>query len=115
MNNNTRIDKTYDKRSEPRTILDQYYSVEFLLEETGNTYQFKLRDLSPKGLCIVVNESSAVLKYVKLGEILDMKFHPPEAAGRAESLKTRIRHITKNDHEPFKGHFFIGLSIIEKK
>jgi len=113
MNDDTRIGKVDDKRSEPRTVLDQYYSVEFLLKEPGNIYQFKLRDLSSKGLCIIVNESSAVLKHVKIGETLDMKFHPPDASGRAESLKTQIRHISKNDHKPFKGHFLIGLSIID--
>jgi hypothetical protein len=44
-----------------------------------------------------------------------MKYYPPEASGSAEFLKTKIIHITKKDGESFKGHFLIGLSIIEKQ
>ena len=115
MNDKINTDNIEEKRSEPRTIVDQYYSVEFLLKETGNIYKFKLRDLSSRGLCILVNESSAVLKHLKAGETLDMQYHPPEPSSPAESLKTQIRHITKNEEAQFKGHFLIGLYIIEKK
>ena len=44
-----------------------------------------------------------------------MKYYPPEASGSAEFLQTKIKHITKKEQGPFKGHFLIGLSIIEKQ
>jgi len=103
-----------DRRLETRTILDRYYSVEFQLEETGNVYQFKLRDMSSKGLGILVNEGSAVLKHLKVGDTLNMKYIPPESVGPSESLKTQIAHITHKDEDPFKGHYIIGLFIIER-
>ena len=108
-------DTQQDRRPESRTLLDLYYSVEFRLEETGNVYQFKLRDISSKGLGILVNKDSAVLKYLKVGDTLDMHYIPPESAGTSESLKTKIAHITEKDDEPFKGHFVIGLSITERE
>ena len=114
MNDNTDTNNIEEKRSEPRVIPDQYYSVEFVLHETGNIYKFKLRDISSTGLCILVNETSAVSKHLKVGEVLDMTYHPPEPSTPAESLKTKIRHITKNEQAPFKGHYLVGLSIIEK-
>jgi hypothetical protein len=104
-----------ERRPESRTILDRYYSVEFQLQDTGNVYQFKLRDMSMKGLGILVNKNSAVLKHLKVGNTLDMKYIPPESAGVSESLKTQIAHITQKENEPFKGHFLIGLLIMERK
>jgi hypothetical protein len=115
MLDNTIPDAPADKRSESREILDRYYSVEFLLDDTGLVYQFKLRDVSSKGLCILVKEESEVLKHIKVSDLLDMQYNPPEALSKSKSLKTQIRHITKPEQETFKGHFFIGLSIIEKQ
>jgi len=111
MKTNSDNDSRQDRRPESRTLLNLYYSVEFRLEETGNVYQFKLRDMSSKGLGILVNKDSAVLKHLKVGDTLDMHYIPPESAGTSESLKTKIAHITEKEEEPFKGHFIIGLSI----
>ena len=104
-----------DRRPESRTILDRYYSVEFRLQETGNVYQFKLRDMSSKGLGILVNKDSAVLKHLKVKDTVDMKYIPPELTGSSESLKTKIAHITQKDDESFKGNFLIGLLITERE
>jgi hypothetical protein len=115
MKTNSYNDGLKDRRPESRTILDRYYSVEFRLAETGNVYQFKLRDISSKGLGILVNKDSAVLKHLKVGDTLDMHYIPPESSGTSESLKTKIAHITQNENEPFKGHFLIGLFITERE
>ena len=104
-----------DRRPESRTILDRYYSVEFQLQETGNVYQFKLRDMSSKGLGILVNKDSAVLKHLKVKDTVYMKYIPPELTGSSESLKTQIAHITQKDEDPFKGHFLIGLLITRRE
>ena len=114
MKTNSFNNSSPDRRPESRTILDRYYSVEFRLHDTGNVYQFKLRDMSSKGLGILVNKDSAVLKHVKVGDTVDMKYIPPESAGLSESLKTQIAHITQKDEDPFKGHFLVGLLITER-
>ena len=115
MKENTTTVEPEEKRAELRKVLDRYYSVEFKLKETGNLYHFKLRDISSNSLGILVNEDSAVLEYLKVNDILKMKYYPPEASSSAEFLKTKIIHITKKAGESFKGHFLIGLSIIEKQ
>ena len=114
MKKNSVNDNARERRYETRTVLDQYYSVEFRLSDIASTYQFKLRDISSKGLGILIPKESEVLKYLKEGDTLDMKYLPPESAGLSESLKTQIVHITQKDQDPFKGHFLKGLSIIEK-
>jgi hypothetical protein len=71
--------------------------------------------MSSKGLGILVNKDSAVLKHLNVGDAVDMKYIPPESAGSSESLKTQIAHITQKDDDPFKGHFLIGLLITERE
>ncbi|MGD9105782.1 MAG: hypothetical protein PVH55_09865 [Desulfobacterales bacterium] len=114
MQENTSTSTREERRSELRKVLKRYYSVEFKLKETGNLYHFKLRDLSSKSLGILVNANSAVLEHLTVNDILEMKYYPPEASGSAEFLKTKVIHITKKEHGSFKGHFLIGLLIIEK-
>ena len=104
-----------EKRSELRIVLNRFYSVEFQLKGTGNLYQFKLRDISSKGLGILVNEDSAVLQHLKVSDVLSMKYYSQEVSNPAEFLKTQVIHISKKKEEPFKGHFLIGFSIIEKQ
>ena len=86
--------KGREKRSEPRKILDQYFSVEFSISKMLPIYQFKIRDVSPPGIGILVNESSAVLDHLEVGAVLEMKYNPRNSADLPEYLKTEIRHIT---------------------
>ena len=106
--------KGKDRRAESRSIVDKYSSVEFSIKELVYNYQFKIWEISPSGMSILVKEDSAVLEHVKVGDILDMKYYPVDLSEEPASLKTEIRHITKDDQDRFKGHYLIGLAIIEK-
>jgi hypothetical protein len=109
------MENQQEKRSETRELLDRFYSVEFLIKETGEVYQFKLRDISTKGLGILVREDSRVLQYIKLSDTLDVKYNPPRSSDPTTILKTRIRHITKKEQGAPGGHFVIGLEVITKQ
>ncbi len=104
-----------ERRDQDRTLPDRFYSVDFLLKETGNVHQFKLRDMSLQGLGILVMEDSEVLQYLEVGQELDMQYNPPRGAGPAEIFKTRIRHITQKAQGAPDGHFVIGLEIIARQ
>lgn len=104
-----------EKRAETRELLDRFYSVEFLIKETGEVYQFKLRDISAQGLGILMREDSLVLQYLKVGDTLDVKYNPPRSSGPAVIFKTQIRHIAKKEQGAPKRHFVIGLEIIARK
>jgi hypothetical protein len=103
-----------EKRSEPRKILDQYYSVEFSISKMLPVYQFKVRDISPSGIGILVNESSAVLDHLEVGNVLEMKYNPRNSSDLPEYLKTEIRHITKIEEGKYKGHYLVGMLILER-
>ncbi len=102
-----------DRRSEQRSAVDRYYSVQFTTPGLASFYQFKLWNISSSGMCILVKEDSEVLRHVKIGDTLDMTYYLAEMQGAHESLKTQIKHITKNEDGRFKGHCLIGLAILE--
>ncbi len=103
-----------EKRSEPRKILDQYFSVEFSVSSTLPVHQFKVRDVSPTGIGILVNESSAVLNHLEIGNVLEMKYNPRNSSDLPESLETEISHITKIEQGQYKGHYLVGMLILER-
>ena len=102
-----------EKRSEPRRIIDQYHSVEFSISECAFIYQFKIWDISTKGLCVLVREDSDLLNHLNVREVMELKYYSTDALRPIEYLKTEIKHITKSDEGRFKGLYFVGLSILE--
>ena len=100
-----------DKRLETRRIIRRYYSVQFSIKESILIYQFKLRDISPSGLGILVRQDSKLLTHLEVGEIVEMTFCPVERPGIVDKARTKIVHITKAETGRYKGHFLVGLSI----
>ncbi len=113
MQNNFGKNGCIERRSEPRKMMDKYFRVEFSKSGLTHFYTFKLRDISSKGMCILVKEDSDVLKLLKVGDILDMKYYTEEHSSQPQQFKTQIKYITKDHQDQFKGHCLVGLSIIE--
>ncbi len=103
--------KAAKNRSEPRTFLDQYTSVEFSISKQDPIFQFRVRDISPSGMGVFVNEGSMALKYLKVGQVLDMKYNPADPAGSPVQMVTEIRHITLLDKGRYRGNYLVGLLI----
>jgi hypothetical protein len=101
-----------ENKAVSRYILDNYYSVQFSLNDMGPIYLFKLRNISLSEPCILVKEDSSVFEQLEVGDILDMKFNPMGLSVPNKLLKTKI--ISKNSHNLFTGHSLVGLSIIEE-
>lgn len=101
-----------DRRSESRTADSRFYSVQFTTEGLDSVYQFKLWNISSKGLCILIKEDSEVLNHLSIGETIEMTYYVTDTPGAFEKLKTQIKHITKNENGRFKGHVLVGLAIL---
>lgn len=101
-----------ERRSETRSIIDQYYSVEFSISGIAFVYQFKIWDISSKGICVLVKEDSGLLNHLNIGDILNLKYYKTDSSKSSEYLKTEIRHITKDDTGRFKKLYLVGLSIL---
>lgn len=113
MQNNFAKNGRIERRSEPRKMIDKYFRVEFSKSGLTHFYNFKLRDISSKGMCILVKEGSDVLKTLKVGDILDMKYYTEEHSSQSQQFKIKIKYVTKDHQEKLKGHCLVGLSIIE--
>jgi hypothetical protein len=103
---------TPERRSETRAMDDRYYSVQFTTKGLASFYQFKLWNISSKGMCILVKEDSKVLKHLKVGDTIEMTYYLTDSQGAHENMKTQIKHITKNESGRFQGHYMVGLSSI---
>ena len=105
-------DNLKERRSELRSIIDQYYSVELALSGCSFVYQFRIWNISSKGICVLVKEDSDLLNHVKVGDILNLKYYTTDSSKPIEFLKTEIKHITKDEQGRFKGVYLVGLSIL---
>lgn len=113
MKNDSEHKEKMNSRIETRTESRENASVEFIPGNVAMAYQFKLRDFSSKGLCIIVRKDSKVLKHIKTGDILDMRYYPNEATANPVSHRTQIKHISEPDPGKHQDHMLVGLLILE--
>jgi len=43
-----------------------------------------------------------------------MKYYPLNLEDQPEYIETEIKHITKDEKGRFKGHYLVGLLVLEK-
>ena len=92
---------------------DEYYSVEFSIHGHHLPYQFKIWNMAPQSMYVLVNANSKILEVLKVGDVVKPKYYTTDSLCPTKHLETEIKYITKEDHGRFKGHFLIGLAIIE--
>lgn len=62
-----------------------------------------------------MKKGSAILEHIQVGDILNMKYYTTDSSKPTEYQKTEIKHITKDDQGRFKGHYLIGISVLEEQ
>jgi hypothetical protein len=102
-----------EKRAETRETLEKIQSVELKLPNLP-IYVFKLKDISPSGICFLVKADSDILNHIRQGQILNLKYYTEATAKPSEALTSEIKNITKMDKGPYKEHRLVGLMILEK-
>lgn len=105
-------DNSQEKRAEERKSVEPYYSVEFIPKGLASAYQFKIWNISSRGLCILVKENSKVLKHINVGDINQMTYYRTDSAMQTVVLKTEIKHISRDEAGRFPGHILVGLAIL---
>jgi hypothetical protein len=102
-----------ERRSGERKIADQKYSA--IVRISGvPIYQLKLKDISQRGTCLIAKEDSAILRHLKIGQELEMRYHYRNGPKSGVHYMSEIRHVTKAEQGRYKGHFFIGTRIVSK-
>ncbi len=102
---------TAENRSKLRTVPDRFDSVEFSISTQDPIFQFRVRDVSPSGVGILIKDGSKALNYLKVGQVIDMKYNPEDSHGSPEPMKTEIRHITFLEEGRYRGQYLVGLLI----
>jgi len=108
---NQKVDDLEEFKSEAKTTLDEFYSVQFFVNGQGIFYQFKLRNIFSNRTCILVKKDSPVFNELKVGDILDMEYNKPDSLGGSKLFKTQI--TSKNSHDHYLGHSIVELSIMD--
>ena len=103
-----------EKRSEPRTDAEKIHSVEINLKGSVPIYQFKLRDVSVNGACILVKEGSPILEHIQVGQVMDMRYYYGDRSNPSNIFKTQIKRIAKPKEKGITGHYQVGVAILEK-
>jgi hypothetical protein len=95
--------------------VDQYYSVEFSFEALGVIYQFKIWETASTVMSVLVKENSRILPWLKVGDKLNMKYYSTDLVYPIESLNSEICYITKQDQGRLRGHYLVGIEILESQ
>lgn len=93
--------------------INQYDNVEISANCMVPTYVFKLRDISPVGMGVLVKEDSDLLNQIEMGQILNMRYNLAQRADSSACFETLIEQITKDAQGRFKGHLIVGLSVLK--
>ena len=94
---------------------DSHLRAEIKISSDDLGYQFKLRQIDDHQGCFFVNKNSSILSLLEVGSVLDMKYWTADKIQRVRSVRAEINTIAKQNHEPFKGHYKVRLSIMKTK
>jgi len=103
-----------ERKSQGKGIAKQYCSAEFLIDGLELPYQFRIQDISAPCLYVLVKENSDIVSRLKVGETLNVKYYSASSSPTKGYQKTAVRHITKNDRGRLRGHYLVGLEILER-
>lgn len=101
------------QRSGHRQSAVQYHSVEFFIEELSLPYQFRIWEMASGSIRVLVRGDSGVLPFLKVGDTLAMKYYSTDSIYPSENIRTTIRQITKKNRGRLKGHYLVGLEMLE--
>ena len=106
-------DNLTEKRSESRSAPKAFHSASIKLVGVP-LYQFKLKDTSENGASILVKEDSFMLNYLEVGQTLRINFSSDLESDHNGDYESEIIHITKVDKGRYKGHYLVGVRILDK-
>ena len=108
---NQSINDLAEGEFEAGPTLDSFYSVQFILNGKGPSYQFKLRNISPKKTCILVNQDSYVFHKLEVGMTLEVEFNQPGSFVVGQTFETLV--TSKYPCDRCAGHSLVELAIID--
>jgi hypothetical protein len=100
-----------DTDTAPEKNYDLLYCVEIPIIRLGVIYQFKIWDI--ESMSILVKANSSILPWLKRGCMLNMKYYSTDAVHPYRNYNTEIRYVRRQENSRLKGHYLVGLVIVE--
>jgi hypothetical protein len=94
---------------------NRFYSVEFSVNGPQLLYQSKLWSRSSDSVFALVKEDSDIINWIRVGDVLDMKYYSEDELCPVKNFNTRIQYISRDDNGRFKGHYRVGLAIVAEE
>jgi hypothetical protein len=94
--------------------LDKYYSIEIAIEGLEVVYQYGIWGIESSLMFFLVKENSGILPWLKVGDVLKMKYYSTDILYPFENFDTEIQSIMKQDQGRLKGHYLVGFEIVEE-
>ena len=91
-----------------------YTCVEFHIRRMGAVYQSKIWEVPLKGLFFLVKEESSVLAHLRTGDEINARYTQVNRRKPGDYIKTTIRYIIQEHTGRFKGHYLVGLAMMEE-
>lgn len=107
------IQSTRQANSDGHTNGPGYTCVEFHIQKMGAIYQSKIWEAPLKGLFFLVKEGSSVLAHLRTGDEIKARYTPVNRRKPGNYIRTRIRYIVQEQTGRFRGHYLVGLSMME--
>jgi len=92
---------------------DQLVSVEVLVDGVEHAHQFRIWNSEPKSMFVVVRPDCRILDRLRVGNTMKMIYHTRDTFCPTRTMPTQIRHITRENDGPFKGHCLVGLAVAD--
>ncbi|MCP3954743.1 MAG: hypothetical protein GY697_21355 [Desulfobacterales bacterium] len=108
------LQSTHEAPSHRHASEPGYTCVEFHIQNMGAVYQSKIWEVPLKGLFFLVKEGSAVLAHLRTGEEIKARYTPVNRRKPGGYIKTKIRYIIQEQTGRFKGHYLVGLALMEE-
>ena len=107
-------DRTKERRTEARQLSEVYHSAEFRIDTSGYLFQTRIRNVSPRGMCLLLRQDSRVIDKIEAGKVLEVKYYSTDSSRPPETRQTRIVHVTRETQGKFKDHVLVGLCIADE-
>ncbi len=89
-----------------------FHSAELSVDGLDLAYQFKLWILASKPH-LLVKQDSDILPWLNEGDVRAIKYYSTDSSSPPTCLETQISEITKDEQGRFKGHYLVGLEILD--
>ena len=89
-----------------------FHSAELSVDGLQLAYQFKLWNVASKPH-LLIKQDSDILPWLNEGDVRAIKYYSSDSSSPPACLETQISEITKDEQGRFKGHYLVGLEILD--